>query len=46
MMVTGKPVYPVERTLLTTGVLASLMESKAGGHHRIETPHVNVRYQP
>jgi hypothetical protein len=45
MMITGKPTYPVERTLLTTGVLAALMESKATGHRRIETPHLDVRYQ-
>jgi hypothetical protein len=46
MMTTGKPSYPVERTLLTTGVLAFLMESKANGHRRIETPPLSVRYRP
>jgi TAT (twin-arginine translocation) pathway signal sequence len=46
MMTTGKAVYPVERTLLTTGMLASLMESKANGHKRIETPQLSVNYQP
>ncbi len=45
MMVTGKPTYPVERTLLTTGMLAFLMESKATGHKRIETPQLNMTYQ-
>src|SRR5262249_32320960 len=44
MMLTGKPSYPVERTLLTTGMLAFLMESKAGGHKRIETPGLTVRH--
>ena len=46
MMTTGKPAYPVERTLLTTGMLAALMDSKAGGHQRVETPHLGVKYQP
>jgi hypothetical protein len=45
MMVSGKPSYPVERTLLTTGVLAALMDSKAGRYERIETPHLNFTYQ-
>jgi hypothetical protein len=44
MMVTGQPAYPVERTLLTTGMLAYLMDSKAAGHKRIETPQLDVQY--
>jgi hypothetical protein len=36
--------YPVERTLLTTGTLAALMESAYQGHKRLETPHLNIRY--
>lgn len=46
MMTTGKPSYPVERTLLTTGMLAALMESKAAGGRRIDTPHLGIKYQP
>jgi hypothetical protein len=45
MMTTGKPTYPVERTLLTTGMLAFLIDSKADGHKRIETPGLEVKYQ-
>ena len=46
MFLTGKPQYPVERTLLTSGALDSLMESRYRGHTRIETPHLNVAYEP
>lgn len=45
MMVTGKAVYPVERTLLTTGMLDFLLDSRIKGHQRIETPELNVTYQ-
>lgn len=38
--------YPIERTLLTSGVLAFLMESRVGGHRRIETPELTVAYDP
>ncbi len=45
MFVTGKAPYPVERTLLTSGVLESCLTSRVKGHQRLETPHLNVRYQ-
>jgi hypothetical protein len=35
----------VERTLLTSGVLAAAMQSMADGHKRLPTPHLAVRYQ-
>lgn len=45
MYVTGKESYPVERTLLTGGMLTALVDSKAEGHRRVETPHLDIRYQ-
>lgn len=45
MIRTGQPSYPVERTLLTTGMLAAAMQSLAE-QRPIETPHLDVRYEP
>lgn len=44
MFVTGKAPYPIERTLLTTGLVAAGMQSLAAGK-LIETPQLDVRYQ-
>ena len=46
MFLTGKPTYPVERTLLTTGLTAAGVESLFRKQVRVETPHLAVRYGP
>jgi hypothetical protein len=42
----GKPTYPVERTLLTTGLVAAGVESLWQKGAVIKTPHLAIRYQP
>jgi hypothetical protein len=44
MFVTGKPQYPVERTLLTTCALSFLFESRVW-KKRIETPELAITYR-
>src|SRR5690242_12497766 len=46
MYLTGKPTYPVERTLLTTGLTAAGVDSLFRSEERIETPHLAIAYQP
>jgi hypothetical protein len=46
MMITGHASYPVERTLLTTGILDAVMTSKAEKNRVVDTPHLNIRYTP
>ena len=46
MFLSGRPTYPVERTLLTTGLTAAGVESLYRQQTRIETPHLDIRYHP
>jgi hypothetical protein len=46
MMLTGKPSWNVERTLLTSGTLDALLLSLKEGQRRIETPYLQFHYQP
>jgi hypothetical protein len=46
MMLRGKPSWNVERTLLSSGVLHALLISEKEDQRRVETPYLNVKYQP
>jgi hypothetical protein len=45
MFETGRAPYPVERMLLVSGMIESCFGSRLRGHVRIETPHLDIRYQ-
>lgn len=46
MMLTGEPAWPVERTLLTSGVLDALLRSHVEGGKPIATPYLRISYRP
>ena len=41
---TGKTPYPLERTLLTTGLVEAGVRSLGNGQKRLETPHLAITY--
>ena len=45
MIETGAAPYPVERTLLVSGILESCLDSRVKGHAAIETPHLAITYR-
>jgi hypothetical protein len=45
MIMTGNAPYPVERTLLVSGMLESCLDSRIKGHMKMDTPHLAVTYQ-
>lgn len=45
LFTTGTPPYPIERTLLTTGLVEAGMHSLHAGGKRLETPQLAIRYQ-
>jgi len=44
LFLTGQPPYPVERTLLSTGVIAAVMDSHFEGGKEVATPELSVCY--
>ena len=46
MFESGSAPYPVDRTLLVSGMLESCLTSKLQDHVRLETPHLSVAYKP
>ena len=45
MFASGVAPYPVDRTLLVSGVLESCLTSRVQSHARLETPHLSVAYR-
>ena len=45
MIVTAQPPYPIDRSLLTTGLTAAGIESLWRGQELLDTPHLAIKYR-
>ena len=45
MILTGKPSWPAERTLMTSGALDALLLSRLKGGHRLQMPYLCFSYR-
>jgi hypothetical protein len=46
MILTGKPAWNPERTLLTSGALDALLLSRKENQRRVLTPYLELKYKP
>ena len=46
MVETGTPPNPIERTLLTTGLVDAALTSRHEGGRRLDTPYLDIAYRP